>query len=125
MKAKSIEELAGLMGLAPRTLRETVDRYNEYCDQGEDREYFKPAKLLAALRKPPFYAIKQVGGALVSTNGGLRINGRFQVLNKEWQPIPGLYATGQTMPWAGELHQAFPSGRIAGENAAKEASGKS
>ncbi len=41
---------------------------------------------------------------------------------KKWNVIPGLYAAGRTMPYAGELHQAFPSGRIAGENSVKEAS---
>lgn len=121
MKADTIEGLARLMGMDFKTFRETIDRYNEYCDRGEDPEYFKPAKYLAPLRESPFYAIKQVGGALVCTEGGLRVNGIFQVLDKEWNVIPGLYAAGQTMSWGGELHQAFPSGRIAGENAAKEA----
>lgn len=124
MKAETIEELARLMDVDAATFRETVDRYNEYCDKGEDGEYFKPAQYLAPLKKPPFYAVKQVGGALVCTQGGLRVNGSLQVLDKAWEAIPGLYAAGQTMSWAGELRQAFPSGRIAGENGAGDALGK-
>lgn len=122
MKADTIREIARLINVDEKVLNDTVNSYNGYCDKGEDPDYFKPAKYLAPVKKPPFYVVKQVGGALVATYGGIRVNSNFQVLDKDWNVISGLYAAGQTMPYAGELHQAFPSGRIAGENSAKEAS---
>ncbi len=124
MKAVSIADLARLMGVDSKILKETVDSYNLYCDRGQDFEYFKPAKYLVPIRKAPFYAVRQVGGILINTLGGLKVNGNFQVLDAEWRTIPGLYAVGQAMPWAGTLLTAFNSGRIAGENAAREVLGK-
>ncbi len=120
MKSETITSLAQLMGVDPKTLKQTVDTYNLHCDRGQDLEYFKPAKYLAPIRKAPFYAVKQVGGALIATLGGLKVNGNFQVLDEKWHPIPGLYAAGQAMPWSGTLQAAFNSGRIAGENGARE-----
>ncbi len=124
IKADTIKELARLIDVDEQIFSETLDSYNGYCDKGEDPEYFKPAKYLAPIRQPPFYAVKQIGGALVSTYGGLKVNSKFQVLDKNWKVIPGLYAAGQTLSYAGELQQAFPSGRIAGENSSKEISKK-
>jgi fumarate reductase flavoprotein subunit len=118
MKAESIRDLAGLMGVDPIELGKTVDTYNAHCDTGQDLEYFKPAEYLAPIRKAPFYAVKQVGGALVWTLGGIKVNADFQVLDSELRPIPGLYAAGQAVSWSGTLQAAFNSGRIAGENGA-------
>lgn len=120
MKAETLDDLARLLDLDYTSLKATVTGYNAHCDRGQDGDFFKPASYLVPIRKAPFYAVKQVGGVLVSTLGGLRVNGSFQVLDKEWRLIPGLYAAGQTTAWSGTLQTAFNAGRIAGENVAKE-----
>jgi len=121
MKADTIKDLAGLMEIDPTILQETVDQYNRYCDKGEDPEFFKPASYLIPLRKPPFYAVKQVGGAIFNTWGGLVTNTKFQVLDKDWNPIAGLRVAGENAAYCASVVYALTSGRIAGEEAAKEA----
>lgn len=31
---------------------------------------------------------------MMSSTGGIRVNGNMQVVNKDYEPIPGLYAAG-------------------------------
>lgn len=92
-KADSIEELAKQVGLDPVVLTKTIDDYNAACDVGEDLFYFKQKRYLRPLRQAPFYAISMAPGMMSST-GGIRVNGSMQVVNKDYQPIPGLYAAG-------------------------------
>lgn len=89
----TIEELAANIGLDPAVLTDTVDRYNQAVEAGHDPEFFKPAKFLRPVVKAPFYAVNMTGSVLVSC-GGIRVNGNLQVVNKEYEPIPGLYAAG-------------------------------
>ncbi|WP_165062341.1 FAD-dependent oxidoreductase [Adlercreutzia sp. ZJ154] len=91
--ADSIEELAEKLNIDPHTLKETVDIYNGYCDEGYDGDFYKLSKFLYPVRTAPFYAIRQGVGPLV-TCGGIRVNGDFQVVNEKSEAIPGLYAVG-------------------------------
>jgi fumarate reductase flavoprotein subunit len=92
-KGDTIEDLAKAAGLDPAVFGRTVADYNDYCDQGHDPVFFKPAKYLRPVRKAPFYAIDMVPSLLVS-DGGIRVNGDLQVTDKDYKPIPGLYAVG-------------------------------
>ena len=76
------------------------------------------------MRKAPFYAVKQAGGALFNTWGGLVTNTKFQVLDKDWAPIAGLRVAGENAAYCASVVYALTSGRIAGEEAAKEARGE-
>lgn len=68
-------------------------RYNELAKKGKDEDFGKIAFRLSTLEKPPFYAAK-LSAALLCNITGLRINTKMQVLDKETNPIPGLYAAG-------------------------------
>jgi fumarate reductase flavoprotein subunit len=65
-----------------------------------------------------------------SMKGGLKINGRGQVINQYGEPIPGLYAAGEVTGGLctrtyllGVMTSASASqGLVAGKNAAKEPS---
>ena len=90
--ADTIEELAEQCGIDVDNLVETVDNYNDYCD-GYDEEFFKRPKYLRPLTKGPFYAAAVRPGGY-GTVGGIDINENCEVLNDDFDPIPGLYAAG-------------------------------
>lgn len=92
-KGDTIEDLGEALGLDPAVFSSTVTEYNEACDNGHDPLFYKPAKFLRHVRKGPFYAINMAPSVLVSC-GGIRVNGDLQVTDKDYQPIPGLYAVG-------------------------------
>ena len=92
-KGDTIEGLAKAVGLDPAVLSQTVAEYNAACDKKYDPLFFKPAKFLRPVRKAPFYAINMAPSVLVSV-GGIRVNGNLQVTDKQYKPIPGLYAVG-------------------------------
>lgn len=80
-----------------------VERYNELCDTGHDTDFGKDAHLLFPIRNPPYYACGQMkdsykpGGQslkLLVTVSGLLVNENQQVIDNEFEIIPGLYATG-------------------------------
>jgi fumarate reductase flavoprotein subunit len=129
----SWDGIADYIGCDPGTLKTTIDEYNNACDQGRDPIFAKERVFLFPLRLPPYYAIKANSGIL-DTIGGIKINERMEILDKEDNPIPGLYAAGVVAGgWQGDAYCAVTSGaasgfavssgRIAGENAAKFALG--
>jgi fumarate reductase flavoprotein subunit len=125
--ANSLEELASKAGIDPNGLKETVEEYNRYCEEGYDGLFNKDRKYLRSIKGPKFYAGKNYPGAYGSL-GGIKINYKTEVLNKDWKKIPGLYAAGSdtcsiygdTYPFilpGNTMGYALNSGRIAGENA--------
>lgn len=126
--ADSWEEIAAWIGARSDTLKETVARYNEDCKRGYDATFAKARGYLLPLIEPPFYAIKDMV-ALLDTIGGIRIDEKMRVLDRNGEAIPGLYAAGSvTSGWESEIYCselsasafgfAINSGRIAAENAA-------
>jgi hypothetical protein len=93
--AKKIEEGADFQNVPLSRLAETVSQWNSYVDKGSDPDFNRGAD--AAMHKidtPPFYAAVVVP-QWHDSYGGLRINGKSQVLDTQGQPIPGLYAGGE------------------------------
>lgn len=91
-RADSIEELAERTGINPESLANTLEEYNDYCES-VDEEFFKDKKYLRPLIKAPYYAA-QIRAGGYGTVGGIRINENCEVCDKEFEPIPGLYAAG-------------------------------
>ena len=89
----TIEEVAKKAGLDPKTVRSTVDRYNKFCDEGVDSDFNKDRRYLRPVRKGPFYIVKGQH-TICDTAGGLLVNEDAQVIGKNGDPIPGLYASG-------------------------------
>jgi fumarate reductase flavoprotein subunit len=127
-KADTVEELAEQMGVKPDALARTVEEYNGFCDGGWDELFEKNHAYLQPLSKPPFYACRYFPAAY-GTLGGIRINYKAEVLDGDWNPIPGLYAAGldactiygDSYPFilpGNTMGFTLNSGRIAGENAA-------
>ena len=126
--ADSIEELAELAGIDVDNLVDTVEEYNDFCDE-VDEEFFKDKRYLRPLTKAPYYAAKVRPGGY-GTVGGIRINENCEACGSDFDAVPGLYAAGadacnlyddsymfllpgNSMGWA------VNSGRIAGMSAAE------
>jgi hypothetical protein len=122
-KADSIPELARKLGLDPNTLVKTVDRYNSLCDAGYDSDFFKEPIYMHPIRTAPFYGVGQKGGSCFNTHGGLVVDEKFHVLDKKWDPIPGLFVAGENAAGGGSVGFVLPGGRLAGMFAAKEVLG--
>ena len=126
-KADTLAELAKkVMGhphqkMPLKHLEETVARYNALAAKGVDEDFEKP--VLHRIDTPPFYAAT-ASIRVLDSYGGLRINGKAQVLDTQGQVIPGLYAGGEASG-GGQQHgigRATVHGYIAGTNAAQEPS---
>ena len=91
--AGTIEELAGKMGADPALLKATVDEYNDCCAAGYDRLFAKERRFLRPLVGPRYYAVRG-RTVFLGTMGGIKVNGKMEVLDKEDAAIPGLHAGG-------------------------------
>jgi fumarate reductase flavoprotein subunit len=125
----SWEEIARWMGAKPEVMQAEIDAYNAYCAQGRDEIFARNPDCMRPLRTPPYYAMRCYS-SVTETLGGIKVNERMEVQNKQGDPIPGVYAAGaiadgchgQTycLDVAGTtMGFAINSGRIAGESAAK------
>jgi hypothetical protein len=129
-QADTIEELAAKIEAGHEFqrvplsyLKETVAKWNSYVDKGADPEFARGADApMHKIDTPPFYAAT-VNPVWHDSYGGLRINGRAQVIDMEGNPIPGLYAGGESSGGGNQhgLGRALVHGYIAGTNAAREA----
>ena len=97
-EADTIEELAGMIGVPADELVKSVNRYNELCKLGVDLDYGKGSNHMHTIAEPPFVAYKE-GYYLFGTSSGVKVNLKLQVLDKNWDPIPGLYAAGNCVGW--------------------------
>lgn len=95
-QADTLEELAELIGVDKDTFLATVERYNELSVGGKDLDFGKEPELMNTIMKPPFYAAK-FGPAVMGTNGGILVDECLRVVDKNQDPIPGLYAIGNNM----------------------------
>jgi fumarate reductase flavoprotein subunit len=132
--AATWDEIAKFIGADPKVLKDTIERYNSFCKKGYDNDFFKDKKYLRPLDTPPYAAIRGTHGCQ-TTFGGIKINHRTEVLNRQDVLIKGLYAVGDCAgSWAPLTYShrypgsagsfAVCSGFIAGENAAKYIKGK-
>lgn len=91
--ASTIEELAEKMKVPPANLKATVERYNELYKRQNDVDFGKRSALLTPIINPPFYAGK-LAATLLTMSGGIHTDRSLRVLDKDDQPIEGLYVVG-------------------------------
>jgi hypothetical protein len=126
-KADTLEGLADALGIDKDGLMATMAVFNENAKNGVDPIWHRGEydfdkqtagdlsgartelknNCLAPLEQAPFYGLAYYPGTC-GTNGGLRIDGNGQVLNVFGQPIPHLYAIGNTC--GSPLGAAYPGG---------------
>ena len=90
---KDVKELAAATNLPADALEATLKQYAADQKAGKDSQFGRP-DMPSALDKAPYWAVK-VQPAVHHTMGGLKINTKAQVLNKEGKAIPGLFAAGE------------------------------
>jgi hypothetical protein len=103
-------------------LEETVETWNGYVADGADPDFEREADApMHAIARPPFYALS-IMVIWHDSYGGLRVNGRNQVIDMEGKPIPGLYAGGEAVGGFNKhgLGKGHVHGFIAGTHAAAE-----
>ncbi len=98
-RANTLAELAKQIGMKPELLEETIRKYNSYVDKGKDLEFGKSAFNLKC-EVAPFYATPRKP-AIHHTMGGLKIDTKAHVIDKDDKVIKGLYAAGEV---AGGIH---------------------
>ncbi len=101
LKADSIAALAGLIGISPQVLEQTVAEYNANAATGTDPLFGRVALSgnfgkPAAIQTGPFYAFKSVG-VILGTYAGITITPKAQVTDVYGDIIPGLYAIGEVI----------------------------
>ena len=97
--ADTLEELAGYLGFegdAAANFVDAVTTYDAYAAAGKDEDYAKPADMMFRISEPPYYAEKLQRNAniVLVTLAGLFIDGNGQCLDQNFEPIEGLFATG-------------------------------
>ena len=108
-EAGTLEELARQVGIDADGLRATVERFNPQARLGLDPDFHRgesaydrywgdrgsdnPA--LGPLDQAPYYAIEIVSGA-IGTKGGIVTDGDGRALDAFGEPVPGLFAAGNT-----------------------------
>ncbi|RDB64698.1 succinate dehydrogenase [Gordonibacter sp. 28C] len=139
-KASTLDGLADMLGYTGETKENflaSIERYNELCHAGADTDFGKDACLMTPIEEAPFYGYGNAApGGFGGNNGtmsislvtlcGLVTNGDLQVLDKDANVIPGLYAAGNTLggryglgystPITGNsIGMAVTHGRVAGK----------
>ena len=124
---ETVAELAEALGLDADALQATIDQWNADCAAGADSQFHNES--LKPLEGKLYGYRFGVGAHYMM--GGLLINENTQVLNENEEPIPGLYAAGET---TGGFHgtvridgsgtgDAFTFGHLAGEKIAEAVKG--
>ncbi len=123
VSGKNVDELAKAMGVPAKNLKATMDQYQKAFETKKDEAFGRP-EMVVANNVWPMYAV-QITPAIHHTMGGLVIDTKAHVLNKDGQIIDGLYSAGEN---AGGIHAGnrlggnsladiFTFGRIAANTA--------
>ena len=98
IRASSLRELAGQLGIDPDRLETTVTEHNDAVEKGRGAE-LSPARSFIGqprkIEKAPYGAIKLLPG-ITYTYGGISIDQHGRVRTPEGAIIPRLYAAGAT-----------------------------
>lgn len=129
---ETMEDLADGMGIDKENLLHTVERWNAMCEEGVDKDWcrgeatwdmytagdvsrvesgeLKNPSMAPLAEEGPYYCVELYPGML-STSGGMEINGNAQVKNVRGQIIPRLYAASNCI--ASPMGRAYAIGGTA------------
>ena len=98
--AQSLEELFDYMGLSDEqkaAFAAEIEKYNGYCEAGDDEDFGRDPKTLFPVSTPPFFAIKSVEEKPMvgtCTLNGFVLDENQEVRDEDYDTTEGLYATG-------------------------------
>ena len=98
--ADTLEELFEYMGMEPSVIANAVaevEAWNAASEAGRDEKFGRDPEMLWPIATPPFYGFagnKRCGGGSLVATSGLLCTGDQQVQGQGFEPIKGLYATG-------------------------------
>ena len=110
-RGQTPEALGAALGIDGAALAATIAGFNGPAAAGTDPAFgkgtnaynwnygdpaHKPNPCVAPLDEPPFYAIRMIPGD-IGTFLGLRADANARVLDRDGQPVPGLYVAGNDM----------------------------
>jgi fumarate reductase flavoprotein subunit len=131
IQADTLQALARQIEVPYEELQATVERYNGFCDAGEDEEFGRKKLVhhhgeLRRIETGPFYAYPSTA-AVFGTYCGLRVDASLRVLDVFGDAIGGLYAAGEVIGGfhggaymtGSALGKAVVLGRVAATSAAQ------
>ena len=90
----TVAELSEALGVDESKLAQTIKDYNAMVAAGSDDDFGKKAPFLHEISEEgPFYAVELLCSAFC-TMGGIRVNRENEVLDENFEGIPGLYCAG-------------------------------
>lgn len=92
-ESNTFEGLAEAVGLPVDTFVETMHRYNRFAHNGKDEEFNKEKEMLVPIENGPLYIARLDPSNLIGI-GGVGSNRNFEVINDNFDKIPGLYISG-------------------------------
>ena len=92
-RCDTLEELAAELDIPYEKMKESIDRYNELCEAGCDKDFGKPAKYMNKIVKAPFWGARKHIRVSAEVSGVLT-NEYGQALDNSGKPIEGLYCVG-------------------------------
>ena len=101
----------GLDDKMKATIKAEIDRYNKFCEKGEDEDFGKDPKLLLPINQGPFFGVfcmpeNPMTGTV--TLSGLMVNEDQAVIDKNYNPIVNLYAVGNSSGGKFSNHYVTP-----------------
>ena len=99
--AESLEELVSFIDAdekVKQNILTSIERYNALCKEGKDQDYGREPSLMFPIEQGPFF-LQVIDhdssiGNLMCAMGGLIVDGDQKVLGDQFNPVPGLFATG-------------------------------
>lgn len=99
LRGETLEELCAKTGLPLPALSKTLARFNHLAVQGVDEDFHRQGAL-PEISGPPYFAVQYFPLTRKSL-GGVAVDLDCRALDKDRNPIPGLYAVGEVAGFGG------------------------
>lgn len=104
----TIKEAAEAAGIDGNALTKTIEKFNTYVEDGEDKAFHRAKEYLTSTFAEGNIYIVEQKARYATTMGGLDVDGNLQVVDTNGKEIDGLYAAGEII--GGVMGDDSPSG---------------
>lgn len=99
--ADTLEELAGMIGIPAENLLATVEKYNGFIKDGEDKDFGTPVSEMFPIEQGPFHAFI-LRPVTMTSLVGVKVDGGCRLLREDGSVIENLFGAGN-MIYGGNL----------------------